>query len=350
MSDTIRPAISEVMRGAKGSGFIFARFMLRQQVTAVSFIPRQAACRLERRIQPNIPTNPPSNASMFASLLRRRAFTPSCGLPLGAALLALVAPLSAVQAAPYSQVIVFGDSLSDDGNFSYATNSSYDVKYPGLNFNYSNGRFTDDISGTSPSSDNYEGVWHEQLTRRFLGLTRASDSSDGGTDYAFADATTQDGTTTITEDTVLSITVNNMGQQVTNYLSDVKGTADGNALFIVWGGANDLFADDSAASVTATAGRVGRTRHPLGAGGSPDLHRAQPAAAGQHPRLQHGCDRIGRPRRGVGQLCHPTQQRARFHRRRAERAGHHRHALPAGRLHALPANSSRSPPPTASPT
>ena len=199
---------------------------------------------------------------MLASLLHRRALTPSRGIALGAALLALASPLSALRAAPYTQLICFGDSLSDDGNVANLTNSSFDVKYPGLDFNYSNGRFTDDLSGTSPSSTNFEGVWHEQLTRRFLGLTRASDSLDGGTDYAYGDATTEDGTTDVTVASVpifgnVSIAIVNMGQQVTNYLSDVNGVADGNALFSVWGGANDLFNDDSAANVTATANRVG---------------------------------------------------------------------------------------------
>ena len=197
---------------------------------------------------------------MFSSHLLRRALTPS--LALGAALAALAAPFSTAQATTYSQVICFGDSLSDDGNVGHLTKSSFDVEYPSTDFNYSNGRFTDDLSGTSPSSTNFEGTWHEQLERRFLGLTRASNSLDGGTDYAYGDATTEDGTTNVTVASVpiygnVTITIVNMGQQVTNYLSDVNGVADGNALFSVWGGANDLFNDDSAANVTATANRVG---------------------------------------------------------------------------------------------
>ena len=200
---------------------------------------------------------------MLASLLRhRRTRTPVRPLALGAALLALAAPVAALHAAPYSQLIVFGDSLSDDGNDTHITNDQFDVKYPGTDFNYSNGRFTDDLSGTSPSSTNFEGVWHEQLTRRFLGLTRASNSLDGGTDYAYGDATTEDGTTSINVASIpivgnITVTIENMGQQVTDYLAAVNNVADGNALYSVWGGANDLFNDDSAANVTATAARVG---------------------------------------------------------------------------------------------
>ena len=195
-------------------------------------------------------------------LVNRRASTLLRPLALCGALLALAAPWSALPAAPYSQIIVFGDSLSDDGNVAYTTNSDFGLKYPGTDFNYSNGRFTDDLSGTSPSSANYEGVWHEQLARRFLGLPRASDSSEGGTDYAYGDATTEDGTQDVTVASVpvygnVTLTINNMGRQVTAYLTDVNGAADPNALYSVWGGGNDLFNDDSAANVTATASRVG---------------------------------------------------------------------------------------------
>ena len=43
---------------------------------------------------------------------------------------------------------------------------------------------------TDPSSDTYAGTWHEQLGLTFLGLSAATNSLDGGTDYAFGGATT----------------------------------------------------------------------------------------------------------------------------------------------------------------
>ena len=46
-----------------------------------------------------------------------------------------------------------------------------------------------------------------------------------------------------------------MGRQVTNYLA--SGPVDSGALFIVWGGGNDLFNDDGPTNVTATAQRMG---------------------------------------------------------------------------------------------
>ena len=285
---------------------------------------------------------------MLASLLHRRAFTPSRGLALGTALLALTAPLSAVQAAPYSQLIVFGDSLSDDGNDTHITNDQFDVKYPGTDFNYSNGRFTDDLSGTSPASTSFEGVWHEQLTRRFLGLTRASDSLDGGTDYAYGDATTEDGTTTIDVVSIpvvgdVTVTIENMGQQVTDYLTAVNGVADGNALFSVWGGPTTCSTmtapPTSRRQPTASAHSLPGWPRPVPAASSCPTSRrwATPLSTTAATRLRCG------PQRRFRQLRQPAEHRARFHHFRAERARDHRHDRPPRRLHVLHAGPSAQP-------
>lgn len=82
-------------------------------------------------------------------------------------------------------------------------------------------------------------------------------SLDGGTDYAYGDATTADGTKTVTT-TIgglpVSVTINNMGQQVSDYLSTNPAPSTA-TLYVVWGGANDLYADSSTAAVTAAATR-----------------------------------------------------------------------------------------------
>lgn len=177
----------------------------------------------------------------------------------------LVAANSFGQTAPtFSQVIVFGDSLSDDGNDAHRTRNAFGISYPSSNFNYSDYRFTNDIN-TDPATMLYRGTWHEQLEKQFLGFANAAtNSADGGTDYAFGGATTQDGQQTRTLENnpfpfsggTLSVQIDNMGQQVSDYLASVSNVADANALYIVWGGGNDLFDDHSAANVTATAGRV----------------------------------------------------------------------------------------------
>ena len=163
--------------------------------------------------------------------------------------------VSTVQATVYSQLIIFGDSLSDTGNFADTTEAAFGIAYPGTDFNYADGRFTDGTA-TTPAAKKYTGVWHEQLASFFLGLTPATASLGGGTDYAFGDAETLDGERTVTLESGVSVQIDNMGQQVTNYLNSLNGNApDPAALFIVWGGANDLFDDDSAANVAAAAQR-----------------------------------------------------------------------------------------------
>lgn len=166
----------------------------------------------------------------------------------------------AQQPAPaFSQIVVFGDSLSDTGNVRDRTGSRSGglVDYPSHTFNYSNGRFTND-SDNDPSATIFTGVWHEQLAHTFLGLAPASYSLGGGTNYAFGGATTNDGThEEVAVSTPLgdvTITVDDMGKQMDDYLA--SHTVDPSALYLVWGGGNDLRNDDSAANVTATAARA----------------------------------------------------------------------------------------------
>ncbi|MDQ3197895.1 MAG: SGNH/GDSL hydrolase family protein [Verrucomicrobiota bacterium] len=183
-------------------------------------------------------------------------------LCLALASLTLFAPNLSAQSVPaFTQVIVFGDSLSDDGNIRHRLEEEALISYPGGEFNYSDGRFTNS-SDTDPNSGTYAGTWHEQLALTFLGLSAATNSLDGGTDYAFGGATTESGTREVT---VISnpdpfvggdftVTIDNLGKQVDDYLA--ANTVDPAALYIVWGGGNDLFDDDSAENVTATAQRV----------------------------------------------------------------------------------------------
>jgi phospholipase/lecithinase/hemolysin len=174
----------------------------------------------------------------------------------------MLAPCAWAQTAPvFTQVVVFGDSLSDDGNVRHLMEDQYFISYPGGDFNYSDGRFTNS-SDTDPSSDLYAGTWHEQLTHTFLGLSDATNSLDGGTDHAFGGATTASGTS---DRTVINnpfpfgggdftLTVDNLGKQVDDYLA--SNTPDPDALYIIWGGGNDLFDDDSSSHVTETASNV----------------------------------------------------------------------------------------------
>lgn len=192
---------------------------------------------------------------MFISRCTPRRTSLLAGL-LSSALLTVSQAHAQTAPTTYSQFIVFGDSLSDTGNFAAAAEDKFDVRYPSNQFNYADGRFTDG-GGSDPSAVNYQGVWHEQLARFFLGMTPASNSLDGGTDYAYGDAETLTGTRTVEITTVpgagLSLEVPNLNNQVTTYLAD--HTTDPAALYIVWAGANDLFENDGVDNAAAAAQR-----------------------------------------------------------------------------------------------
>ncbi len=169
---------------------------------------------------------------------------------------------SGAQTVPaYSKVIIFGDSLSDVGNVRKKFEDKFFVSYPGGTFNYSDGRFTNS-SDTDPASTMFVGVWHEQLARTFLNLAPARASLDGGSNYAFGGATTEDGTRDITvfdnpapfSGGSNTITVDNMGRQIDRYLNEQ--VIDPAALYVVWGGGNDFFQNESPANVIATSQRV----------------------------------------------------------------------------------------------
>ena len=164
---------------------------------------------------------------------------------------------ASVHAQTYSQLIIFGDSLSDVGNDADVSDDKYGVRVPGPGpdgaVNYTDGRFTSG-KDTDPASSLHGGVWHEQLAKIFLGLPAATASLDGGLDYAYGGGTTEDGTRELDFTGGLGITVNNLGQQVSDYVAKYP-TADPAALYIVWGGANDIFVSDPDASALILTGK-----------------------------------------------------------------------------------------------
>ena len=156
----------------------------------------------------------------------------------------------------------------------------YGIRIPGPLVNYTDGRFTDGFD-TIPSAQNYFGNWIEQFTASLPSRPEIKDSLDGGTDYAYGFATTGSGTSTLTFGTSNSfpVQVENMGQQITDYLS-IHPKIDKHTLFIVWGGAIDVlyatspkdvvkrpFTRFSISSALSTPGRrssLSRTCRPLG--------------------------------------------------------------------------------------
>jgi outer membrane lipase/esterase len=144
------------------------------------------------------------------------------------------------QAQEYTSIVVFGDSLSDTGNVAHLTEAKYGVRIPGPEADYTDGRFTDGAD-TIPAAQNYFGVWIEQFAAMLPSKPIIKNSLDGGTDYAYGFATTGSGTGAFTfgPSDSLSVNVNNIGQQITDYLATSPRIND-KTLFVVWGGAIDV--------------------------------------------------------------------------------------------------------------
>jgi outer membrane lipase/esterase len=114
---------------------------------------------------------------------------------------------ASASATDFSNVIVFGDSLSDGGNIALASGSPAPM------------RFT-----TNPGTTTAENV------ATGLGFTLAP-SVTGGTDFAWGGAGFVNNVAAVPT----------IPQQLQMYLGANGGKADGNALYQVWGGANDIF-------------------------------------------------------------------------------------------------------------
>ncbi len=121
----------------------------------------------------------------------------------------------------FSDVVVFGDSLSDSGNAALA-----------------NGLPAGNSFTTNP-----DPVWAEIVAEAFG--ASGSNSLAGGPNYAFAGACVNPATP-CTQDIVPTVT-----EQIDSHLSARGGSADPNALYAVWGGANDVA--DSALNDTPNA-------------------------------------------------------------------------------------------------
>lgn len=142
----------------------------------------------------------------------------------------LLAP-TALLAQTYSDLFVFGDSLSDVGNTQAATQFTIFFVYPGSY--YSNGRFSN-------------GPVYSELLSQQLGLGTLTRSSAGGDNFAYGGAKTS-GTSGIS-----GAFINDLGEQVQDYTGNRTG--DPNALYIIWAGANDLF--DGQIDMSLPAGNI----------------------------------------------------------------------------------------------
>jgi phospholipase/lecithinase/hemolysin len=174
--------------------------------------------------------------------LRRLALLP--------ALLVLLSSSVISRAQNYTSIVVFGDSLSDTGNDAHLSDIKYGFYFPGPIFDYTAGRFTDGYD-TIPAALDYRGVWIEQLAAMLPSRPVIKDSLDGGKNYSYGFAFTDGGTTDFTF-SVYSITIENVGKQITQYLA-THPKIDDKTLFVVWAGANDVLNAASSTQVVEAA-------------------------------------------------------------------------------------------------
>jgi phospholipase/lecithinase/hemolysin len=125
------------------------------------------------------------------------------GFLLVASLSALGVPGAARGAPLYSEMVVFGDSVSDTGNVHIASTALGQLPDPGFDGRLSNGP-----------------IWVDRLAER-LGVASPFPSLTGGTNYAYAGAKT--GTEPRNRTSVLTrevLPIPNIGTQINNYLGD----------------------------------------------------------------------------------------------------------------------------------
>ncbi len=164
---------------------------------------------------------------------------------------------ASVSAATPSQMYIFGDSLSDTGNVTLVNGIPLAPYFPG---HFSNGT-----------------VWVETLAAN-LGLS-ANPSLAGGTNFAFGGAATGAPPSIPTPGSSPTL-IDQSGM----YMTATGGIADPNALYVVFGGGNDVRGGD----VTGSAANIGTVISTLAGAGAqnflvpnlPDIGKTPEAIAG----------------------------------------------------------------------
>jgi uncharacterized protein (TIGR03437 family) len=164
----------------------------------------------------------------------------------GALLLLLSLPLLSlplIAQVPFNEFVVFGDSLSDNGNL-YAGTVAFGLPpTPGPPL-YATGEYTDGINSV-PSTTGPLGLWIEQLAQK-MNLPVPQPFKKGGTNYAVASALTG----TNPGFSLSAPSVPYLTDQLNLFLA-ANPKPPSNALYAFWGGANDILNGGSAATAAA---------------------------------------------------------------------------------------------------
>ena len=143
---------------------------------------------------------------------------------------------------PFTQFVVFGDSLSDNGNL-YIGTSLLGAPQPGPPM-YATGEYTDGVNSV-PSTSGPLGLWIEQLAAK-MNLLVPQPFLKGGTNYAVASALT--GKNPAFSPTTPSVPY--LTDQLNLFLS-MNRTLPVNALYVFWGGSNDILGGMDAATAAS---------------------------------------------------------------------------------------------------
>ena len=160
---------------------------------------------------------------------------------------------SPVHADGINQLVVFGDSLSDNGNAAIALGGTL----PG---NYAPNAFTDG-STTTPATAGPVGLWSDQLAAD-LGVPDPQPFLAGGTDFAVASALTGHNPAFSIPPTAVPFT----SDQVSLYL--LSNVPSSTSLYTFWAGANDI---DSGVNPITAANNVAANIKTLAAAGATDF-------------------------------------------------------------------------------
>jgi outer membrane lipase/esterase len=153
---------------------------------------------------------------------------------------AITAFASGAQAQQYTRAIMFGDSLSDQGNIAAANGGSVPNYLPLQLQQFSNGP-----------------VWNTQLFGASTNFFTTTNPNTGNVNFAFGGSRTTGAQTPgpTTE------------QQIGTYLQR-GGTFGANDIVTLWGGANNLFQAQTAASATGAATDIGNQVRTLAGAGA----------------------------------------------------------------------------------
>lgn len=152
-----------------------------------------------------------------------------------AAAVFVASPFSAAYAAtsPYSGIVAFGDSLTDNGNFTaLAGGLSFGlVNFPSPAFGYAQGRFSNGKVAIEYLAESLS----LNLTNYAVGGAKTGPSALPGLPDNYIDESGESGFPAGSFDGTSVVA------QVESHIAGSGGTVDGNALYFVWAGPNDYF-------------------------------------------------------------------------------------------------------------